>query len=348
MQDARRAALAIAAGLLFLTPTAGWSAADPSDGPDWRRDEGFNRAQANIEAWLVECPEGERAVAAWRRSIESAPRASRLAEPLRQIALEHGERVVSLVADPPAEPPEWLASIGPAGASLRLAIAEGFASRGEYDACLVWSEGLADEVIFSPALLHYLRAIASRQTISDESAAEELKRFDEVTDQPNESLGPARAWVVTALRRELDKESKPLPTVVRRMRDVERRLALSQPGEETVERQQKILDVIDELLEELEEQRKQQQAAQAGGAGDSSPNNPAEESRPSELKGPGEVDRKRLVAGDAWGALPPAERERLTQSITRDFPPHYRGLVEDYFKTLAAEADATAPPTSDR
>ncbi|CAN0381653.1 unnamed protein product, partial [Ectocarpus sp. 4 AP-2014] len=117
----------------------------------------------------------------------------------------------------------------------------------------------------------------------------------------------------------------------------------------TREGQQTILDELDKLIDELEKQRQQQQQQQAaaGGAGGAAePGTPAEDSRPSELKGPGEVDRKRLVAGDAWGALPPAERERLTQAITRDYPPHYRALVEDYFRTLAAEADRAATPES--
>ncbi len=349
MQDAPRAATAIAVMLLFCGSLAAAATDPPAEAVDWRTEASFVAAKTAINAWLSELPEGERAAAAWRESVAKAARASRLAAPLRRLAADYGERAATLLTDPPPSPPAWLASLGDAGDSLRLAIAEAFASRGEYDACLAWSEGLADRPVFSPALMRYLRAVASQQTISDESATAELERFDELSTDPTEALGPARAWVLTALRGELDKEPEPLPKVVRRMRDAQRRLALSQPGDKTEKQQQTILDELDKLLEDLEEQRKQQQQmAQASGPGGGAPTNPAEESRPSDFKGPGEVDRKRLVAGDAWGSLPPAERERLTQSITRDFPPHYRGLIENYFKTLAAEADATNPPAGER
>ena len=247
--------------------------------------------------------------------------------------------MASIASDPDNGPPRWLDSLGNVEPSLRLAIADQLAGAERYDACLAWTEGLEAEEVYSPALLDYLRAVASRVTIDDEQAADSLKRLpgDEA-----DSLGPARDWVVAALARELKVKAEPLPTVARRMKDVQRRLALEEPGKPTQQRQQKILDELDELIKKLEEQRKQQQqmAAASQGGGGADPGRPAEESMPSELKGDGDVDRKRLVAGDAWGSLPPAERARLTQAITRDFPPHYRGLIEDYFRTLAAEADA--------
>ena len=57
---------------------------------------------------------------------------------------------------------------------------------------------------------------------------------------------------------------------------------------------------------------------------------------PSELKAPGEVDRKRLTQGENWGDLPPAERDRLAQEIIRNYPARYSTLIGDYFEALAA------------
>jgi hypothetical protein len=175
--------------------------------------------------------------------------------------------------------------------------------------------------------------------VEDKKSSRELDRLEAwVGDSVGRTLGPARGWMVVALRRELQDGAKPLPTLARRMGDVERRLAQSEAGDATTQRQQRIVDELDKLIKRLEEERKkQQQAATAGGGAGGAPTNPAEESRPSELKGPGEVDRKRLFAGDAWGALPPAERERLSQALQRDLPPQHRTLVEDYFRTLAEE-----------
>ncbi len=220
----------------------------------------------------------------------------------------------------------------PIGPSLRLAIAERLFYERRYDASLAWSEDLADEEVFSPELLHYLRAVAFRLVVDYDAAREELKPL------PREELltavlGAARQFVVERLRRELGQEkTKELAAISERMIDAERRLALGAAGKPTQAQQQRAIDALDELIKKLEEQQKEQQACSSG-AGPSS--SPAQDSRPSDLKAAGEVDRKRLTAGDPWGTLSPAERERLTQEIARDFPGRYRGLIEGYFETLA-------------
>ncbi len=338
------------AAALFVHAGANAADLDRSATP-WQETPPYATAVETVSGWLERQPGGPALAQQWAEAIGETPQPSRLsAELVRIVAIADG-RLASIASEPDDTPPEWLKkSLGDAAPSLRLAIADQLAGAERYDACLAWTDGLDGDEVYSPALLDYLRAVAGRMTIDDEQAAESLKRLpgDEL-----DSLGPARDWVVAALGRELKVKQEPLPTVARRMKDVQRRLALEEPGETTQERQQKILDELDELIKKLEEQRKQQQqmaAASQGGSG-AEPGEAAEESLPSELKGPGEVDRKRLVAGDAWGSLPPAERERLTQAITRDFPPHYRGLIEDYFRTLASEADATEEvdaPTTDQ
>ena len=54
-------------------------------------------------------------------------------------------------------------------------------------------------------------------------------------------------------------------------------------------------------------------------------------------KGPGEVAKKNIGSESGWGDLPPKEREEAIQQIGRDFPPHYRDAIEQYFRRLAAE-----------
>lgn len=338
-QDARRqsqrlrlSVIAVAVAILGASATTA--------GADWRSEAAFVKADRAVASWLVEVPFAAQRSTEWHEAVASAPRAARLAMSLRQIAATADERIASLLGDPPARPPTWIADLGAAAPSVRLSIAEQLAERESYDACLAWTEGIEAVDVFSPALLHYLRAVAWRTTVDDEQAAEALEQLIEI-DTDVDRLGAARSWVVRALRDQLKTKAEPLPAVARRMRDVERRLALSESGDTTQERQQGILDELDKLIEKLEEQRRQQQQQAAAGADGSNPGDPAEESRPSEYKGPGEIDRKRLVSGDEWGSLPPAERARLTQSITRDYPPYYRRLIEDYFRTLAAEADTS-------
>ena len=57
-------------------------------------------------------------------------------------------------------------------------------------------------------------------------------------------------------------------------------------------------------------------------------------------KGPGNVTKKDIGSESGWGDLPPKEREEAMQQIGRDFPSHYRDVIEQYFRPLAAEEEA--------
>ena len=54
-------------------------------------------------------------------------------------------------------------------------------------------------------------------------------------------------------------------------------------------------------------------------------------------KGPGDVTKRNIGSESDWGDLPPKEREEALQQIGRDFPAHYRDVIEQYFKKLASE-----------
>jgi hypothetical protein len=54
-------------------------------------------------------------------------------------------------------------------------------------------------------------------------------------------------------------------------------------------------------------------------------------------RGPGEAAKRDVGSGDDWGHLPPKEREEALQRIGRDFPSHYRDVIEQYFRRLATE-----------
>jgi len=51
--------------------------------------------------------------------------------------------------------------------------------------------------------------------------------------------------------------------------------------------------------------------------------------------GPGEVDAKRIKeAAEAWGKLPPREREQLMRELTSKMSPRYAEVVKEYFRKL--------------
>ena len=55
-----------------------------------------------------------------------------------------------------------------------------------------------------------------------------------------------------------------------------------------------------------------------------------------------DVDRD-IGRGTGWGNLPDKDREKAMQEIGREFPSHYREVIEEYFRRLAAEESADHP-----
>ena len=61
-------------------------------------------------------------------------------------------------------------------------------------------------------------------------------------------------------------------------------------------------------------------------------------------KGPGKVAKKFIGDKSGWGNLPPKERDEALQQIGREFPSHYREVIEQYFKRLATEGNNRSEP----
>ena len=123
-----------------------------------------------------------------------------------------------------------------------------------------------------------------------------------------------------------------------------RRLKSSDGGAMVQTRQKRIVDLLDVLIKDAEEQEKNScksgsPSGQSGGKAGRMPARPMQESR---LPGgnPGEDGSRpgrRANPGDTWGAMPPAERERILQALRESFPARYRRLVEQYYEQLAKQ-----------
>jgi hypothetical protein len=68
-----------------------------------------------------------------------------------------------------------------------------------------------------------------------------------------------------------------------------------------------------------------------------------QDSQIAELKGPGKVDHKDLGHHAGWGNMNDKDREKAMQEIGREFPSHYREVIEEYFRRLAAEESNDKP-----
>jgi len=98
-----------------------------------------------------------------------------------------------------------------------------------------------------------------------------------------------------------------------------------------------VIASLDKLIEEIEKQQQQQQQQGAGGGRSAPPSQAMPDSRIAGAKGPGNVDRKNLGRTAGWGDLPAKDREEALQQIGKDFPAHYRDIIEQYFRKLATE-----------
>lgn len=134
-----------------------------------------------------------------------------------------------------------------------------------------------------------------------------------------------------------------LGDIERDMRRSADRLDTYHSGEKTQKVQADIVSKLDKLIKEQEDQanaknKKGQDDQQANGKqipGQGNPNQPAPDSHVMGGSGQGKVDEKKLrEVAQNWGTLPPAERAKITQEITRDLPVKYRPMIEEYFKAL--------------
>jgi hypothetical protein len=138
-------------------------------------------------------------------------------------------------------------------------------------------------------------------------------------------------------------EDESLDHIARRMDDVRRRLDQGRAGERVQEIEKGVADSLEKLIKQIEEQMQQQAQSAAGSSGGQQAQTPMQDSQIAELKAPGQVERRDIGHGSGWGNLPEKEREKALQDIGREFPSHYREVIEEYFRRLAAEESAEKP-----
>lgn len=201
-----------------------------------------------------------------------------------------------------------------------------------YDEALGYIGTLGPSDVVAPAALLFFQGAAYHALLEKEKGLTTLDRLlDGAEQSPRRYVAVARL-----LREDLDGvEPDTLDHIARRMGDVRRRLDLGRAGQKVRGIEDGVIESLDKLIKKLEEQQQQQQAGGAGSGGIQS-GAPAPDSRIVGGKGPGNVDRKNIGSESGWGSLPPKEREEALQQIGRDFPSHYRDVIEEYFRRKAA------------
>ncbi len=131
-----------------------------------------------------------------------------------------------------------------------------------------------------------------------------------------------------------------LDHISRRMRDTEVRLDLGHAGKKVRTVEDGIIASLDKMIDDLE---KQQQSGGGGGgggrmgSGGKQSSSPAPDSARLGGKGPGEVTKKPIGDKSGWGDLPAKDRQEVLQAIGKEFPSHFRDVIEQYFKKLASD-----------
>jgi hypothetical protein len=216
--------------------------------------------------------------------------------------------------------------------NLRLYYARWLAQHGLYDEVLEQIADLRPADVTDPAALLFYQMAAYHQLVQPEAARVALVQLLEREDE----LPRRFQQVAQLVSRDLAAlEDESLDHIARRMRDIRRRLNYGRAGAKVQEIEDGVVKSLDKKIEDLEKKCQQQQASMAGGSPQSS--KPMDDSRPAELKGAMQVDRRDIGHQSGWGDLPPKERQQALQQIGRDFPAHYRELIEQYFRELANE-----------
>ena len=215
--------------------------------------------------------------------------------------------------------------------NLQLLLARSLAQGRYFDEARDRIEDLRPRDVEDPASLLFYQAVVHHRLINRDRGLVAIDRLLERKQQI-----PRRYSVLAALMRKDLSQLKEgsLDDISRRMKDVERRLSLGRANQRVRDIEDEVIEMLDKLIKE-EEQRQSQAAAAASNSIQSS--NPAKDSVPMGGKGPGEVTKKDIGNTAGWGELPPKQREKAMQEIGREFPAHYREVIEEYFRELAKQ-----------
>ena len=189
---------------------------------------------------------------------------------------------------------------------------------------------------FFPPEIGFLRGFCLLADLQYEDAAVALGDLvDEFPEAPQRLTIAAKQMLLELQNRQAGR----IGDVVDLMGYSGRRLTHGDSGERVRQRQDRIVELLDKLITEAEAQEK------SGGSGESnsrsrgrqSPRQPMPDSRlPGGQAKEGSLrEGRRANPADKWGAMPPAERERVLQALRDSFPARYRQLVEQYYEELA-------------
>ncbi len=220
--------------------------------------------------------------------------------------------------------------------NLRLYYARWLTHHQLYDEVLEVLADITPSDVIDPAGLLFYRMVAHHQIVEPDKSRLALEQLMEQEEQ----LPRRYLQVAQLLRRDLaGLKDESLDHVARRMNDVRRRLDIGRAGKQVQVVEKGVVDSLDRMIKKLEQQQQQQQQNVQPGGGNRSSKPMQDSQLPSGGKPPMKVDQRDVGNQSGWGNLPAKEREQALQQIGREYPAHYRELIEQYFRELADETN---------
>jgi hypothetical protein len=216
-------------------------------------------------------------------------------------------------------------------ANMRLYYGRWLVQGQWFEEALEQLDGLKTADVVAPAELLFYQGVTYHRMLNK---AEGLKVINQLLDGAETS---PRRYVAIAYLMQADLnslEEETLDHIARRMEDVQRRLDLGRAGPKVRKVEDGVVESLDKMIKKIEDSQKEPGQGPSNSLQSSSP---AKDSTPMGGKGPGDVAKRDIGHKSGWGDLPPKEREEALQQMGRDFPPHYRDAIEEYFRKLAAE-----------
>ena len=218
---------------------------------------------------------------------------------------------------------------------LRYYLARRLLQARLFDEAKTVLKDLTPENSIDPAGVLIAKAVVFHHFSERDEGLAALKAFLAIAEQ--ETVPRRSTELAKLLQFEWNRQAREEETerISQQMNDIRRRLGQGRTDEGTQEAEEDVLTALENLIEQLEEQAQRQRQRQQGQGGGHLPSSQPEDGHRAELRAPGNVDRRDFSPGDMWGNLPPRDREEALLRIEKEFPPHYRDIIEQYFREMA-------------
>ncbi|MEE8451768.1 MAG: hypothetical protein V3R99_07625 [Thermoguttaceae bacterium] len=314
--------------------------------PPWQTPA-VDRVKSDVFAWLDTTSPDEsvrnEATSIWSDVADQPTGVDLLDRVTRTIALadQNASDLVKLCAQPkshtvlPSQP--WLTDTATpplVAANMRLLYGRHLTHASLYDEAHEQLAGLTADDVVAPATLLFYQGVVHHGLLHKQDGLDAIGRLLEGAGQS------PRRYVAVAEMMQQDLEGledDTLDHIARRMDDIRRRLDLGRAGPRVREVEDGVIESLDKMIEELEAKQKKKKGGGSSAGKNPQPNKPAPDSRILEGKGPGNVQKRSIGAEADWGDLPAKQREEALQQMGREFPSHYRDIIEQYFRRLASE-----------